>query len=139
MAKMGSMPDEAPAMMLMVPVGAMVITVELRSGGPSRGMLPGQVGRGLGAPPLDRAHELVRQVQRLLAVVGKAQLHEQVGPAHDPQADAPVVLDGLVDLGQGGGVCRRPRRPGSAPWSARRGRGPPSRSPSGPAAGTGPR
>ena len=33
-AKTGSMPDEHPAIMEMVPVGAMVVTVELRSGRP---------------------------------------------------------------------------------------------------------
>ena len=34
-AKIGSMPDEQPAIIEMVPVGAMVVTVELRSGRPS--------------------------------------------------------------------------------------------------------
>jgi hypothetical protein len=35
MANSGSIPEVLPAMMLMVPVGAMVVTVALRSGGPS--------------------------------------------------------------------------------------------------------
>ena len=35
-AKRGSIPDEQPAMMLIVPVGAMVVTVEFRSGRPFR-------------------------------------------------------------------------------------------------------
>jgi hypothetical protein len=34
-AKMGSMPDEQPAIIEIVPVGAMVVTVEFRMGRPS--------------------------------------------------------------------------------------------------------
>ena len=110
-AKMGSTPLEQPAMMEMVPVGAMVVRVALRTRRPvASQVLSSQLGNdapvarqflgGLMAFLVDEAHHLVGQPDGLVGVVGDAQLDQHVGPAHDPQADLAVALGHLADLGQ---------------------------------------
>ena len=65
-----------------------------------RPALLGEPGRLIVGLFLDEGHDLLGQVQRLRAVVGDAHDEEEVRPAHDPQADPPVGLDGGVDHGQ---------------------------------------
>jgi hypothetical protein len=83
------MPDEHPAIIEMVPVGAMVVTVALRSG---------QAGRLIVALLLHEGDQALGQLERLLAVVGDAEGEEQVRPSHDAQTHAPVGLHHLVHL-----------------------------------------
>jgi hypothetical protein len=96
-------------MMLMVPVGAMVVTVECAAAGhvdrccaPSwgTGRVPGQLLGLLVAGALDEAPQAIGQLDGLVAVVRDSQLKEQVCPSHDAQADAPIGFDHGVDLGQ---------------------------------------
>ena len=110
-AKMGSMPLETPAMMEMVPVGAMVVRVALRTLLPlAAQVLSSQLGktprsrarssRGLDGLLVDEAHDLVGQPDGLVGVVADAQFHQHVGPAHDPQPDLAVALGHDPDLGE---------------------------------------
>ena len=46
---------------------------------------------------LEERHQLCREVDRLIAVVGDAQREQQIRPPHDAEPDAPVRLDGPVD------------------------------------------
>jgi hypothetical protein len=53
---------------------------------------------------VDEGHEPLGQLDGLLAVVGDAQDEQEVGPAHDAQADPPVGLHGGVDRRQRVGI-----------------------------------
>ena len=92
-------------MMQIVPVGAMVVTVALRSGAlvlvdararqfGKRPALLGQLRPSASCAARDECSAMTRSRQRsgVLAVVGDAELEEQVGPAHDAEADAAVGL-----------------------------------------------
>lgn len=46
----------------------------------------------------DVGHQLVRQLHRLVRIVGDAELKEHVRPAHDTQADLAGLLGGEIDL-----------------------------------------
>ena len=106
------MPLEQPAMMLMVPVGAMVVTVALRTRAPVRRVEDGALEVGehaalarevfaLGAGlVVDEAHDLAGDAAGLVRVVGHLQAQEHVGEAHDAEADLAVALGHLLDLGQ---------------------------------------
>ena len=59
-----------------------------------------QAGRLIPADRGDELHHLVAQLQRRLAVVGDAELDQEVGPPHHPQADPAVGVDLLHDLVQ---------------------------------------
>ena len=124
-ANSGSIPDEQPAMIEMVPVGATVVTLQLRSSCIGRMRSPfssrAHVSSG---PQMDRAHSgngatLVREALALALgldvdelhaaaaeldafgrVVRDAQTHERVGEAHDAETDAADALGQRVDLGE---------------------------------------
>ena len=49
---------------------------------------------------LDEGHDLFGHRHRLLGVVADAHLQEEVGKAHDPQADLPGLQGALFDLGE---------------------------------------
>ena len=49
---------------------------------------------------VDERHEPVPEVERRLAVVRDPHPEQEIRPPHDAEADAPVGLDGLVDLRQ---------------------------------------
>jgi hypothetical protein len=107
-AKSGSMPDEHPAIIEMVPVGANGGDVRVPEGAGLAIDGPREIREGaalLRQPRrlvmplfLDEPHEALRQRERLLAVVRDAQQEEQVRPAHDAQADPAVGLHGGGDL-----------------------------------------
>ena len=124
-AKSGSMPELQLAMMEMVPVGATVVTLQFRSfrigrtrspSGPRAALSSGpqmlcgplregaaDLGQALGLDLGLLVHELLdlpAQLHALVGVVGDAQPHEQVGQAHDAEADAADVLGQLGDLAQ---------------------------------------
>jgi hypothetical protein len=117
-------PDEQPAMMEIVPVGATVVTLQLRSSCMGRMRSPcssrAQVSSG---PQMERAHSgnaprswpAARSPSwprrrrtpsrggpspRPRAVVRDAEADEHVGEAHHAQADAADALRERVDLGQ---------------------------------------
>src|SRR5579875_1391969 len=60
----------------------------------------GQRLRGGVGVPLDEAHNLLGEGNRLLRVVGDAQLHAGVGEAHHAQTDAPDAARDVLDLRQ---------------------------------------
>ena len=62
--------------------------------------LSGQTGRGGVAFGIDEAHDALGQGDARLGIIGDAQLEEQVGKAHDAQADLAVAAHGLVDAFQ---------------------------------------
>src|SRR5213080_1157441 len=123
-ANSGSMPEEHPAMIEIVPVGATVVRLQLRSRRIGRMRSP----RGPRAArvrsrdrplPLGEDAALLRQLLRrrlrllvhelhhlaterhaLVRVVANPQPHEQIGPTHHAQADAADALGQLVDLRQ---------------------------------------
>ena len=110
-AKIGSTPLETPAMMEMVPVGAMVVRVALRTRLAPR--CPGalvpvgedapvarQLLAGLDGLLVDEAHHLVAEPDGVVAVVADAELHQHVGPTHDPKAHLAVALGHRADLGE---------------------------------------
>ena len=103
-------------MMLIVPVGAIVVTVALRSGGVAalrRSTLHVEVREGAplarrGSPEaacdssLDEAHHLLAQRERLVGVVGDAERDQHVGEAHHAEADLAVRRRVMcADLGSG--------------------------------------
>ena len=49
---------------------------------------------------IDEAHDALGQGDARLGIIGDAQLEEQVGKAHDAQADLAVAAHGLVDAFQ---------------------------------------
>ena len=57
----------------------------------------GQLGRLVVRLLLDEGHQAIGEVGGFLAVVRHAEQEQHVGPAHDAEADPPVVLHGLVD------------------------------------------
>ena len=60
-------------------------------------------GEGLGGHLgllVDEPHDLAGQGHRFLRVVGDAEFHQHVGPAHDPQADLAIALGHALDLRQ---------------------------------------
>ena len=57
----------------------------------------GQTGRGGVAFGIDEAHDAFGQGDARLGIIGDAQLEEEVGKAHDAQADLAVAAHGLVD------------------------------------------
>ena len=63
--------------------------------------LPGELRRCLVPLVLDKGHEPLAQGHAFRRVIGHAKLKEQVGKAHDAQADLAVPAHGLVDHGQG--------------------------------------
>ena len=112
-AKSGSMPDEQLAMIEIVPVGATVVTLQLRSFRIGRMRSPsasraqvasgpqmlfshsGKTPRMRGEPLrlvlrllVDELLDLAAEIDRLLGVVRDADPDEEVGEAHDAEADA---------------------------------------------------
>ena len=71
--------------------------MEQREGPP----LPGQAGAGAAAGGGDEAHQLVRQLHRLVGIIRDAQIQQHIRPPHDAQADFPGLLGGEIDLRQG--------------------------------------
>ena len=124
-AKSGSIPELQPAMIEIVPVGATVVTLQFRSrrigrtrsplGPRARGLvrapdapLPLREDAALARQPLALdlgllVHELLdppAQRHALVRVVRDAELDEEVGQAHDAEADPADALRQLGDLGQ---------------------------------------
>ena len=97
------MPLEAPAITLMVPVGAMQVRVEFSDGYifPTGGVcapLPGEFYGGFPGYPVDETHDLVGHVQRLWGLVGYAHFDEGVVPTHDAEANLAGLLHGVLHL-----------------------------------------
>ena len=63
--------------------------------------LAGEVEGGVVGLRLQEAHHLFAEGERFVGVVGDAQLHEGVVPAHDAEADLARGLGGAVDLFDG--------------------------------------
>src|SRR6267143_1265664 len=121
-AKSGSMPDEQPAMIEIVPVGATVVRLQLRSRRMANALAAGVAGAGRIRSPdralplredaallrqllggnlrllIDEPHQLATERDAGIGVVGHAKPDEQVGPSHDAQPDAPNPLRKTVDL-----------------------------------------
>ncbi len=125
-ANRGSMPPEQPAKIEIVPVGATVVRLQLRSARSGRTREPSsRVAAFPSGPQIERSHagktprrlgELLRRDARLLVdelhdaaahlhalvgVVGDAEAHEHVRPPHHAEADAADGLGQLVDLLEG--------------------------------------
>ena len=105
------MPPEQPAIMEIVPVGAMVVTVALRTRSPrslvARALEVGHDAALLGEGPallpglvVHELHHPLGEGEALVGVVGDAELDQEVGEAHDPEPDAPVAPAHPVDLVQ---------------------------------------
>src|SRR5581483_11287764 len=110
-ANSGSRPDEQLAMIEIVPVGAIVVTLQLRSSCIGRMRWPSLSRAGFVRPPdrarplgeraalmrqtlalalglgVDEGHELPPEVDRILRVVRQSEADERIGKAHDPEAD----------------------------------------------------
>ena len=124
-AKSGSRPDEQPAMIEIVPVGATVVTLQLRSSCIGRMRFPsasrahvssgpqidrahsGNAPRSFGEPlalllglDVHELHDLAAELDAFVRVVRDAEPNERVGEAHDAKADAADALGQRVDLRQ---------------------------------------
>ena len=98
-AKSGSMPLEQPAIMLRVPVGAMVVRVALRTCGPlgyiinaalesrENAAFGSQLCGGLKGLLADKCIMISATVSALPRIVSDAQHDEHIREAHDAQAD----------------------------------------------------
>src|SRR5947207_5832669 len=100
-ANSGSMPDEQPAMIEMVPVGATVVRLQLRSLRMGRTRSPlGPRAQAASGPQIDRSHSgntprcsasfsdaalASSSTNSIIRVVGDAEAHKQVRPAHDAE------------------------------------------------------
>ena len=112
MANSGSMPLLVPAMTLMVPVGAIVVTVALRIAVRPRccQRLPSKLGKEPRRPAISADFATARSSmnfmissatgQRRFGIVADAQPHQRLGKAHDAQADLAVAVGHLLDLRQ---------------------------------------
>ena len=97
-------PAQQPAMMLIVPVGAIVVVVALRNGRwtcelPSRALPSGNASAPLGERArcgqrfgLEERGDFAAELERGVAVVREIERDERVGPAHDPEPDLRVAL-----------------------------------------------
>jgi len=106
------MPLEQPAMMLMVPVGAIVVTVALRTRAPAglskigalevgeHAALAGQLLAGRAGLVVDEAHDIAGDLAGVFGVVGHLEAQQHVGEAHDAETDLAVALGHPLDLGQ---------------------------------------
>ena len=74
-----------------VPVDALVKQGEAAPDG-------GKLLAGPVAAVVDEAHQVLRQVHALVGIIGDAQIQQQVGKAHDAQADLPGGAGDLSDL-----------------------------------------
>jgi hypothetical protein len=88
------MPLEQSARIESVPVGAIEVTVALRS------LRPRRAGSEPGARA-DARHHALGERHGLVAVVGHAEVHAQVREAHHAEADLAVSAHGGGDLGEG--------------------------------------
>ncbi len=110
-AKIGSIPEDALAMMEIVPVGAIVVTVAFRMGGSPRfsytnrqneEKLPrfGQITGSLMPLVIDKAHNFFCEFQSFFGIIGDAEKNQHVRPAHHAQPDFSISEGHLRDLGK---------------------------------------